>query len=88
MLFRLRNRFLIARIIHSTLIKILANRKRYRNSQQNSCSREKGVIPSKETDIEERANLRLVIESIRRIVEISANIAEIVLNMTVEMVLE
>ena len=46
------------------------------------------LFSSKETDVKEISNLRLVIESMRKIVEISANIAEIVLNMTVKMVLE
>ena len=46
----------------------------------------KALLSSKETDIEEAANLRLVIESVRRIVEYSTDIAEIVLNMTVESV--
>lgn len=43
----------------------------------------KAVIRSKETNLEEAANLRLVIESVRRIAEYSMDIAEIVLNMTV-----
>ncbi len=48
----------------------------------------KVLLSSKETDIEEAANLRLVIESVRRIAEYSMDIAEIVLNMTVESVME
>ena len=48
----------------------------------------KVLISSKETDIEEAANLRLVIESVRRIAEYSMDIAEIVLNMTVDSVIE
>jgi len=48
----------------------------------------KALLSSKETDIEEMANLRLVIESVRRIAEYSMDIAEIVLNMTVESVIE
>ena len=48
----------------------------------------KVILSSKETNIEEIANLRLVIESVRRIAEYSMDIAEIVLNMTVETVIE
>jgi phosphate uptake regulator len=48
----------------------------------------KALLSSKETDVEEIANLRLVIESVRRIAEYSMDIAEIVLNMTVESVIE
>ena len=48
----------------------------------------KVLLSSKETDVEEIANLRLVIESVRRIAEYSMDIAEIVLNMTVESVIE
>ena len=48
----------------------------------------KVLLSSKETDIEEAANLRLVIESVRRIAEYSMDIAEVVLNMTVESVIE
>jgi len=48
----------------------------------------KALLSSKETNIEEAANLRLVIESVRRIAEYSMDIAEIVLNMTVETVIE
>jgi len=48
----------------------------------------KALLSSKETDIEEAANVRLVIESVRRIVEYSTDIAEIVLNMTVEKAIE
>ena len=47
----------------------------------------KVLLSSKETDIEEAANLRLVIESVRRIAEYSMDIAEVVLNMTVESVI-
>ena len=47
----------------------------------------KALLSSKEMDIEEAANLRLVIESVRRIAEYSMDIAEIVLNMTVESVI-
>lgn len=47
----------------------------------------KVLLSQKETDIEEAANLRLVIESVRRIAEYSMDIAEIVLNMTVESVI-
>jgi phosphate uptake regulator len=45
------------------------------------------LISSKEANIEEAANIRLVIESVRRIAEYSMDIAEIVLNMTVESIL-
>ncbi len=48
----------------------------------------KALVSSKETDIEEASNLRLVIESVKRIAEYSMDIAEIVLNMTVESVIE
>ena len=46
------------------------------------------LLSSKETSIEEASNLRLVIESVRRIAEYSMDIAEIVLNMTVDSVIE
>jgi phosphate uptake regulator len=50
---------------------------------------EKKVLESyKETDIAEATNIRLVIESVRRIAEYATDIAEIVLNMTVESVIE
>lgn len=45
------------------------------------------VLSSEETEIEEIANLRLLIESIRRTAEYSSDIAEIVLNLTVESVI-
>ena len=48
----------------------------------------KALLSSKETDVEEVANIRLVIESVRRIAEYSMDIAEVVLNMTVESVIE
>ena len=48
----------------------------------------KALLSSKETDIEEAANIRLVIESVRRIAEYSMDIAEVVLNMTVEKVIK
>jgi len=47
----------------------------------------KALLSSKETDIDEASNIRLVIESVRRIAEYSMDIAEIVLNMTVESVI-
>ena len=47
----------------------------------------KALLSQKETDIEENTNLRLVIESVKRIAEYSMDIAEIVLNMTVESVI-
>jgi phosphate uptake regulator len=45
------------------------------------------VLSSKETEIGELANLRLLIESVRRTAEYASDIAEIVLNLTVESVL-
>ena len=42
------------------------------------------VLSIKETKIEEPTNLRLLIESIRRTAEYASDIAEIVLNLTVE----
>jgi phosphate uptake regulator len=48
----------------------------------------KALLSQKETNIEEASNIRLVIESVRRIAEYSMDIAEIVLNMTVESVIE
>lgn len=48
----------------------------------------KALVSSKETEIDDMANIRLVIESVRRIAEYSMDIAEIVLNMTVESVIK
>jgi phosphate uptake regulator len=48
----------------------------------------KTLLSSKEADIEEATNIRLVIESVRRIAEYSMDIAEIVLNMTVESIIK
>ena len=48
----------------------------------------KALLASKETNAEEAANIRLVIESVRRVAEYSMDIAEIVLNMTVESIIE
>jgi phosphate uptake regulator len=45
------------------------------------------VLSSKETEIEEMANLRLLIESVRRTAEYASDIAEIVLNLTVESII-
>jgi phosphate uptake regulator len=45
------------------------------------------VLSSKETEIGELANLRLLIESVRRTAEYASDIAEIVLNLTVDSVL-
>jgi len=45
------------------------------------------VISSQEMDIEEAPHLRLIIESIRRTAEYASDIAEIVLNLTIESVL-
>jgi len=47
----------------------------------------KAIVSSKETNIEEATNTRLVIESVRRIAEYSMDIAEIVLNMTIDSVI-
>ena len=48
----------------------------------------RALLSSKETDIGEAANIRLVIESVRRIAEYSMDIAEVVLNMTVNSVID
>ena len=45
------------------------------------------VLSSRETEIEEIANLRLLIESVIRTAEYASDIAEIVLNLTVESVI-
>jgi len=45
------------------------------------------VVSSKSFDIEEVANLRLLIESVRRTAEYATDVAEVVLNMNVESVL-
>lgn len=45
------------------------------------------VLSSRETEVEEIASLRLLIESIRRTAEYASDIAEIVLNLTVESVI-
>jgi phosphate uptake regulator len=45
------------------------------------------VLASQQIGVEEAANLRLIIESVRRTAEYAADIAEIVLNLTVESVL-
>jgi phosphate uptake regulator len=47
----------------------------------------KAIAASHKIDIEEAASLRLIIESIRRTAEYAADIAEIVLNLTVESVI-
>ena len=47
----------------------------------------KTVISSQKIDIEEAPYLRLIIESIRRTAEYASDIAEIVLNLTVESIL-
>jgi phosphate uptake regulator len=49
---------------------------------------EKEAVASAQLDIEDFASLRLIIESIRRTAEYSCDIAEIVLNLTVESILE
>jgi phosphate uptake regulator len=49
---------------------------------------EKEAVASSQTmDIEEAPHVRLIIESIRRIAEYASDIAEIVLNLTVESIL-
>jgi phosphate uptake regulator len=45
------------------------------------------IAASHKIDIKEAASLRLIIESIRRTAEYAADIAEIVLNLTVESVI-
>ena len=45
------------------------------------------VVSSQRMDAEEAANLRLIIESVRRTAEYACDIAEIVLNLTVESIL-
>jgi len=45
------------------------------------------VVVSQKIDIEETANLRLIIESVRRTAEYASDIAEIVLNLTVESII-
>lgn len=47
----------------------------------------KVILSSNATNIEEATNIRLVIESVRRIAEYSMDIAEVVLNMTVESII-
>ncbi len=48
---------------------------------------EKEAVKSSQTDIEDGANLRLIIESVRRTAEYACDIAEIVLNLTVDSIL-
>jgi hypothetical protein len=45
------------------------------------------VVSSQKMDIEEAPYLRLIIESIRRTAEYASDIAEIVLNLTIESIL-
>ena len=47
----------------------------------------KALLSLKEGEIEEATNIRLVIESVRRIAEYSMDIAEVVLNMTVDSII-
>jgi len=47
----------------------------------------RAVLSSKETELEEIASLRLLIESVRRTAEYASDIAEIVLNLTVESII-
>ena len=48
---------------------------------------EKEAVTSAQMDVEDIANLRLIIESIRRTAEYSCDIAETVLNLTVDSIL-
>lgn len=48
---------------------------------------EKEIIACSEIDVENAANIRLIIESIRRTAEYSCDIAEVVLNLTVDSIL-
>jgi phosphate uptake regulator len=48
---------------------------------------EKEAVVSSQMDIEDAANLRLIIESVRRTAEYACDIAEIVLNLTVDSIL-
>jgi phosphate uptake regulator len=49
---------------------------------------EKKVVMSCKIDPEDEGNLRLIIESVRRTAEYSSDIAEVVLNLTVETIIE
>ena len=51
------------------------------------CILEKEAVISSQTDAEDAASLRLIIESIRRTAEYSCDIAEIVLNLNVDSIL-
>jgi phosphate uptake regulator len=51
------------------------------------CTLEKEAVASSQLCMEDAANLRLIIESIRRTAEYSCDIAEIVLNLTVDSIL-
>jgi phosphate uptake regulator len=51
------------------------------------CTMEKEAVASSQMCAEDAANLRLIIESIRRTAEYSCDIAEIVLNLTVDSIL-
>ena len=48
---------------------------------------EKEAVKSSQEDLENGANLRLIIESVRRTAEYACDIAEIVLNLTVDSIL-
>jgi len=52
------------------------------------CALEKEAIESSQICVEDAANLRLIIESVKRTAEYSCDIAEIVLNLTVDSILE
>ena len=45
------------------------------------------VVASQKTDLEDASYLRLIIESIRRTAEYASDIAEVVLNLTIESIL-
>jgi len=46
------------------------------------------VISSQKVDVEDAPHLRLIIESIRRTAEYASDIAEVVLNLTIESILK
>jgi hypothetical protein len=45
------------------------------------------VVSSQKIDVEDAPHLRLIIESIRRAAEYTSDIAEVVLNLTIESIL-
>ena len=52
-----------------------------------SAMEKEAVVSSQKTDVEDAPHLRLIIESVRRTAEYASDIAEVVLNLTVESVL-